>query len=107
MQIRLQFINGVFMPTDAVSIQRLSDTIRREYIPESLFDRYSPVLVRNGYSLSVAGYNPEPTTVPLRTTTGLCDNTKPVSNPCTKCHLREVCDSDDCGRKLFSLFSRR
>lgn len=24
-------------------------------------------------------------------------------NPCTKCYLREVCDSDSCGRKLFPI----
>jgi MoaA/NifB/PqqE/SkfB family radical SAM enzyme len=24
-------------------------------------------------------------------------------NPCAKCYLREVCGSDDCGRKLFPI----
>jgi hypothetical protein len=23
-------------------------------------------------------------------------------NPCTQCYLREVCDSDECGRKLLT-----
>lgn len=105
--VRLQLINGHFYPTDAIS----SDILRREFelgrIPEERIDVISPKLVRRGYKLAISDYNPNPTNH-YRNTVGtkIGGQAEPQENPCKKCGFNGLCDSDDCGKKKYRLFSK-
>lgn len=105
--IRLQLIQDYFYPTDAVSRQTLIDCLRLERFPLERLDLLSPRLVRLGYSLAIVDYMP--TQRPEYRPVGMRIGGEPRStvNPCVKCGARSICDSDECGRKCFRLFSRK
>lgn len=98
--IRLQLIEGCFYPTDGVSRQHLIDECRLERFPEHRFNELSPVLVKRGYKLAVVDYMPvirQDTITQVRYTG---NKGKSVKNPCVSCSIKNVCDTDDCGRKI-------
>ena len=106
-RINLQLINGYFYPTDAVSKEILVNGYNLERIPKDAFDRWSPKLVRDGHKLAIANYNPEPRKdiePPIGIKIG--GTPKSVKNPCLKCRMGGLCDSDDCGKKNFRLFTK-
>lgn len=105
--IRLQLINEYFYPTDAVSKELLIKSMRIERFPLNRFDVVSPSLVHKGYALAVEGYSPTPAPEYIPIGERIGGEPKSVCNPCVKCSLRDVCDSDECGRKCFRLFSRK
>lgn len=104
--IQLQFINGYFYPIDFVSKTILGDKYGLERIPENGFSRWSPKLVRDGYKLAVNNYTPSnninepPKGIPIG------GEPKPTKNPCLKCRMGGLCDSDECGKKNFRLFGK-
>ena len=105
--IRLQLINGYFYPTDALSRQILIEHLQLERFPADRFDVLSPALVHQGHALAVDGYSPDPPTEHRPVGAKVGGYPKSVKNPCIDCYLRHVCDSDECGRKSFRLFSRK
>ena len=60
-RINLQFINGFFYPTDAISTQTLADELELGRIPEDRLDVISPKLIRRGYKLAISNYYPQKT----------------------------------------------
>lgn len=54
--IRLQFINGVFYPTDSISRKTLEDELGIDRIVERNFDIVSPRLVKRGYKMAISNY---------------------------------------------------
>ena len=107
-RINLQFINGFFYPTDAISTQTLADELELGRIPEDRLDVISPKLIRRGYKLAISNYYPQKTNNNdgYVSRTKNYDIQKPIENPCIKCNLKGLCDSDDCGKKHFRLFKR-
>ena len=103
--IRLQFIEGVFYPLDLDSLNTLVDYFHVEKFPEHRFDTLSPKLVKNGYKLAVAGYDPEPVKPITPSLAKMGEDFKPIKNPCSHCYLKGLCDSDECGRKNYRLFT--
>ncbi len=100
--IYLQLINGYFYPTNSVSRDIMANRYNIGRIPENKFYMWSPKLVRDGYKLAIDGYNDNVNIAK--------DDFKPnwpkiggephsVKNPCDKCKLNGICDSDDCGNK--------
>lgn len=105
--IQLQLINGCFYPVDHVSRQVLTDELACERIPEHRFDVISPKLVRLGYKIAITGYVPKVKVVNTATGIKVGGTPAPVANPCNTCHLRNMCDNDECGRKRYRLFTNR
>lgn len=101
--IRLQFIEGVFYPLDVDSLNTLIDNFHVEKFPEHRFDTLSPKLVKNGYKLAVAGYDPEPVKPITPSWAKMGEDFKPIKNPCSHCYLKGLCDSDECGRNGISI----
>jgi len=99
--IRLQLINGFFYPTDSISRDILYDDYNLSRIPEDSFDRWSPRMVRDGYKLAINDYNP-PTTQDFNPPRGskIGGEPHPSKNPCIKCKMNGLCDSDECGNKI-------
>ena len=104
--IQLQFINGYFCPIDYASKTILTDKYNLERIPESGFDRWSPKFVRDGYKLAVSGYEPRQTHIAEPPRGRIGGEPKSVKNPCLKCKMGGLCDSDECGKKNFRLFKK-
>ena len=105
--IQLQLINGYFYPTNSISRDIMIDNYRLERIPQDRFDLLAPRFVRDGYKLAVNDYEPSPRkgySKPYSPKIG--GEPKSFKEPCTTCRLKDVCDSDDCGRKNFRLFSK-
>lgn len=103
--IRLQFAEGAFYPLDKTSYHAVVNNYGAEIIPECGFDTISPRLVRRGYKISIVGYEPKITTrqeanIEIKTT----KQVKTVKNPCSNCYLKGLCDSDECGRKLYQIY---
>ena len=105
--IRLQLINEFFYPVDAISKQHLEESLRLDRFPLHRFDMLSPRLVSLGYALAITGYNPVPPPENIPRGEKIGGEPKSVINPCVKCGVRELCDSDECGRKCYRLFSRK
>ena len=106
--IRLQLIEGYFYPTDFISRETLVELFRIERFPESRFVVLSPSIIAKGHAMAVANYTPKVS--PAVDKSGwqkIGGTAKSVSNPCSKCYLRELCDDGECGRKTFRLFSRK
>ena len=106
--IRLQLINGMFYPTDSLSRSALEDAANITKIPEEKLIIISPKLVEKGYKLAIYNYDSqyedsEPYSNPRKNDR----NGNYVENPCKKCNLNGLCDSDDCGKKGFRLFSNK
>lgn len=105
--IQLQLINGYFYPIDFLGKNILANKYNLERIPENAFDRWSPRFVSDGYKLAVSGYDPKPSqniTSPIGSRIG--GEPKSVKNPCLKCKMGGLCDSDECGMKNFKLFKK-
>lgn len=106
--VNLQLINGFFYPTDGLSVDILKDEFEIGRIPEERFHNFSAKLVKRGYKLAVSDYNPKPSTY----YDGSFDLKigglpKPQKNPCTKCGFNGLCDSDECGKKGYRLYSKK
>lgn len=104
--IQLQFINGYFYPIDFVSKTILGDKYGLERVPENGFSRWSPKLVRDGYKLAISGYEPKPYNYEPPKGTPIGGEPKSTKNPCLKCKMSGLCDSDECGKKNFRLFGK-
>lgn len=103
--IQLQFINGYFYPTDAISSETLENELGLGRIPENRLDVISAKLVKRGYKLAISNYTPKPTRDDRKQSNPYIDkNAKSHENPCPKCGLKDLCDKDDCGRKSFKLW---
>ena len=99
--ICLQLINGYFYPTNSISKDILYDAYHLSRIPEDRFDIWSPKMVRDGYKLAVNDYNPpqkQDFTKPMGSKIG--GEPHPVKNPCIKCKMNGLCDSDNCGMRI-------
>ena len=99
--ICLQLINGYFYPTNSISKDILYDSYNISRIPEDSFDIWSPKMVRDGYKLAVNDYNPFPKNdfnQPRGNKIG--GEPHPSKNPCNKCKMNGLCDSDECGNKI-------
>ena len=107
--IKLQLIDGYFYPTDSISSKILEDEFELGRIPENRIDVLSPKLINMGYKLAISDYNPQPTTYyHSNFYSGKIGGTpKPQKNPCTKCGFNGLCDSDECGKKSYRLFSKK
>lgn len=105
MTIQLQLIDGYFFPVDSVSREKLIDELRIERFPAHRFDVLSPTLVARGHKLAVYGYIPEIRQEEPVRGIKVGGTPKPQTNPCITCHLRFNCDSDECGRKNYRLFT--
>ena len=106
--LRLQLINGYFYPTDSISRDLLRNELELERIPEERIDIISPILVKRGYKLAISDYNPTPKNNKVHSYGGKIDgDIKPQKDPCKKCGFNGLCDSDDCGKKGFRLFSKK
>ena len=105
--IRLQFINDYFYPTDEISRRALEKEMRLGRFPKERLDWISPALVVRGYALAITGYDVEQKESVDYSSRGIKigGTAKPMADPCVKCHLRDLCDADDCGRKSFRLFT--
>ena len=97
--IRLQLVGGYFYPTDSTSADTLEKLFGLARFPEHRFDALAPKMVRDGYSLAVAGYCPEPMQPRFNGGLDLPTGDRKPSPACRKCYLREVCNSDICSRK--------
>lgn len=97
--IRLQLIDGTFYPTDSLSRKKLRDTLHLDRFSESSLDTITPRLIKRGYKFAISGYEPKTyqQQEPIGNKVG--GEPKLVKNPCINCYLKDVCDSDDCGRK--------
>lgn len=104
--IYLQLVGNYFYPTNAISKEILIRDFRLERFPKERFDSLAPMIVRKGNSLAVADYTPEVCTRNIPFSEKIGGKVKSVNNPCSKCYLHGLC-SEDCGRKLFRLFSRK
>lgn len=102
--IRLQLIDGDFYPTDSMSRDTLRDLLHIDRFPDFRLDSLSPKLIKMGYRLAVTGYAPKTyqRSVPMGEKMG---EIKPTKNPCSHCYLKGICDSDECGRKNYRLFT--
>ena len=89
--IRLQLIDGDFYPTDSMSRDTLRDLLHIDRFPDFRLDSLSPKLIKMGYRLAVTGYAPK--TYQRSTPMG------------SHCYLKGLCDSDECGRKHYRLFT--
>ena len=104
--IQLQLINGYFYPIDFLSKNMLVSRYNLEKIPENAFDRWSPRFVRDGYKLAVSGYEPKPNDYEPPRGTPIGGKPKSTKNPCLKCKMGGLCDSDECGMKNYRLFKK-
>jgi hypothetical protein len=102
MNIRLQFIDGYFYPTDSVSRNTLVDELRIERFPEDRFTPLTSTLVARGHALAVEGYDLPIYHYSTPYSPKLGSNGV-TQDPCRKCRLNGIC-GDECGRKLFRLF---
>ena len=109
--VRLQLINGYFYPTNSISWDILVDKYRLERFPEERFNALSANLVRDGYKIAIDGYDPKPHDDPWeksnRDLPKIGGSGKPSKNYCTKCKANGMCDSDECGRKTYRLFTNK
>ena len=105
--LRLQLINGYFYPTDSISRDLLRNELELGRIPEERIDAISPKLVKRGYKLAISDYNPTLENNKVHSYgEKIGGDIKPQKDPCTKCEFNGLCDSDDCGKKGFRLFSK-
>ena len=99
--ICLQFINGYFYPTNSTSKDILNDVYNLSRISEEGFDRWSPKIIHDGYKLAVNDYNPKPKQNIIPPAGGkIGGEPHPTKNPCIKCKMNGLCDSDECGMKI-------
>ena len=105
--IRLQLINGYFYPTDAISSRILNREFDIDKIPEEKINVISPKIVSKGYKLAISDYDPTPTNRPSSFGSKIGGEAKPQQNPCKRCGFNGLCDSDECGKKTYRLFSKK
>jgi hypothetical protein len=107
--IQIQLINGYFYPVDSLSKSILYDEYNLERIPENKFDVLTPRFVRDGYKLAVAGYTPKEKEFNRPKGSTIGGEPHQVKDPCAKCGYKTkgVCDSGECGKKCFRLFSNK
>ena len=104
--IYLQYANGYLFPSDISSRGALERELNVIKFSVDKIDIISPRLVRNGYKLAINGYMPKAYQPPYNREYIEAGNIRPQENPCSKCHMRGLCDEDDCGAKMFRLFTK-
>lgn len=67
---------------------------------------YLQLWSENGYKLAIQGYEPNRQKPYASVGQKIGGDAKPQKNPCTKCGLNGLCDSDECGKKTYHLFSK-
>lgn len=100
MRVHLQFINGVFYPSDSVSKKTLLKHWGIETISLARFNYLLPTLVKKGFMFAIYGWDfpkYENYSVPFSNKIG--GIAKSTKNPCDNCRLRDLCDADECGKK--------
>jgi hypothetical protein len=105
--IQIQFINGYFYPVDSLSKKILYNEYGLSKIPEDKFDALSPRFVHDGYKLAVTGYTPAKKEINNPRGYPIGGESRQAKNPCVKCGYKGMCDSDECGKKMYRLFNKK
>lgn len=105
MKVQLQFINGIFYPSDSVSKRNLLEHWGIETISEVRFLYLMPALVKKGFMFAIHGWDFPKYDYSVPSSQKIGGVAKSTKNPCTNCRLRDLCDADECGKKNYRLFS--
>ena len=105
MKVQLQFINGIFYPSDCVSRKNLLMHWGIENLSLARFKYLLPVLVKKGFKFAIHNYEFPKYDYYVPQSSKIGGIAKSVKNPCANCRLKDLCDDGECGMKSYKLFS--
>lgn len=104
--IILEYQDGYFKAQEGVSETFLREALDLGGFPEHRADANLPTLVAKGYRVGIVGdYQPRKDNWQPPYSPKIGGVAHSVKNPCISCQLKDVCSPDECGRKLYRLFT--